>query len=332
MHRRELMMDTDDHYLHALADSAQADRPADSARTVIATLVDCAAEVAEARLLVRSIRAFGGAFSNSPVYVFHPAAANLPKHAFESEATRVIPIEIKHPNKPYRFAYKALASATAEAMIEPGIASLVWLDCASLCLEPPVLFDISPKYDLAVRPVHIRNVGSLASEQLDDFWKVVYRSVGIDELPNETVESFMDKQIIRPYFNCCAYVINPALGILGRWWDCFQDLVGDIAFQSGPCSDELHQIFLHQAVFSALIVKYVAWDRIRPLPPSYWYPLHLHTELTEAGRALSGADVVGILTDYISLDPSHPFFENCSESFRAWLAAQLNELNEVGRK
>jgi hypothetical protein len=52
-------------------------------------------------------------------------------------------------------------------------------------------------------------------------------------------------------------------------------MVSDQAFQAGPCRDELHQIFLHQAILSTLVAKLLDWERVRLLPPEYNYPLNL---------------------------------------------------------
>lgn len=52
-------------------------------------------------------------------------------------------------------------------------------------------------------------------------------------------------------------------------------MVTDEAFQAGPCRDELHRIFLHQAILSTLVAKQLDWERVRLLPPEYNYPLNL---------------------------------------------------------
>ena len=61
-------------------------------------------------------------------------------------------------------------------------------------------------------------------------------------------------------------------------------LVSNQAFQEAACRDELHQIFLHQALLSALVVKRLAWERVRLLPPEYNYPLNLLNEIPPERR------------------------------------------------
>jgi hypothetical protein len=174
-------------------------------------------------------------------------------------------------------------------MAGPDIRSLVWLSLDCLVISPPLLFDLGPSVgvapaDVAFRPVHHRNIGSPAHEPPDDFWQGVYRTVEVDDIPY-TVESFADEQVLRPYFNTHCFAFNPALGIGRAWWAVFKTMVSDEAFQAGPCRDELHQIFLHQAILSTLVAKLLDRERVRLLPPEYNYPLNLLDEMPLDHRA-----------------------------------------------
>jgi hypothetical protein len=90
-----------------------------------------------------------------------------------------------------------------------------------------------------------------------------------------TVESFVDGLTLRPYFNTHCFALNPAAGLARAWWESFRALVADEAFQVGACRDDVHKIFSHQAVLSALVAKQLPRDRLRLLPPEYNYPLNL---------------------------------------------------------
>lgn len=120
-----------------------------------------------------------------------------------------------------------------------------------------------------------RNVGVSVAEPLDDFWSRVFERVGIADT-DYSVESFVDGQKIRAYFNSHSYRVDPSVGLFRRWLECFEGLVLDTEFQVSSCSDDLHRIFLHQAVLSALTVAMIDSERIRILPPSYSYPYNLN--------------------------------------------------------
>jgi hypothetical protein len=71
-----------------------------------------------------------------------------------------------------------------------------------------------------------------------------------DEAPY-TTRSYIDGCELRPYWNTHCFAVDPAMGLLRAWREGFRAMVADSAFQAGPCRDVPHQVFLHQAVWSA---------------------------------------------------------------------------------
>jgi hypothetical protein len=227
-----------------------------------------------ARLVIDSLRAYGGALRDCPVWAFVLDPERV-SHALPGmQGVHRLPLVVEADSSSYLFAEKVYACATAEEMAGADVRSLVWLSLDCLVINPPLLFDLGTSFDAAFRPVHHRNVGSPAHEPLDGYWQGVYEALGIDEMPY-TVESFVDAQTLRPYFNTHCFAFHPARGLCRAWWEHFTAMVADQAFQAGPCRDELHQVFLHQAILSTLVAKMLDWERVRLLPPEYNYPLNL---------------------------------------------------------
>jgi hypothetical protein len=242
-----------------------------------------------ARIVVESLRAFGGRLRDSPVWAFVLDPDRVSCALPGIEGIQRFPLAVEEGFPPYPFAEKVYACARAEEMAGPEIRSLVWLSLDCLIINPPVLFDLGPSdtgppADAAFRPVHHRNVGSPAHAPPDAFWRDVYRALGIDDMPH-TVESFADGLTLRPYFNTHCFAFSPATGLGRAWWAHFKTMVANGAFQAGPCRDELHRIFLHQAIVSTLVAKQLAWERVRLLPPEYNYPLNLLNEMPPDRRA-----------------------------------------------
>ncbi len=241
-----------------------------------------------ARLVVESLRAFGGPLRDSPVWAFVSDSERVSHALPDIVGLHSFPLTLEEGFPPYPFAEKVWAFAQAEEMAGPEIRSLVWLSLDCLVVNSPRLFDLGPSADIApadaaFRPVHHRNIGSLAREPLDAFWQGIYHALGIDDMPY-TIESFVDRQTLRPYFNTHCFALNPALGVGHAWWVCFRKMVADRAFQTGPCRDAAHQIFMHQAILSTLIAKLLSWERVRMLPAEYNYPLNLLSEIPEDCR------------------------------------------------
>ncbi len=276
-----------------------------------------------ARTVIEGLRAFGGPLGTSPVWAFVLDADRAPQSLPGLEGVHRFPLALEESCPPYPGAEKVYACARAEEMAGPEIRSLVWLSLDCLVIRPPVLFDLGPASgaapaDVAFRPVHHRNVGSLAQEPLDGFWGGIYQALGIDDMPY-TVESFADGQTLRPYFNTHCFAFHPAAGLSRAWWAHFKALVTDEAFQVGPGHDELHQIFLHQAILSTLVAKMLPWQRVRILPPEYNYPLNLLNEIPPNRRAPTLNSLVNAV-----YEDTFPWGSiEVQESLRSWLLERL---------
>jgi len=106
-------------------------------------------------------------------------------------------------------------------------------------------------------------------------------------------------------------------------------LVCDQAFQLDACQDERHQIFLHQAILSALIVTHLDPERVRTLPPDYSYPYNLHQSVPLDRRALALNDLVCIAYEDRSLDPHVVHDIAVDEPLRSWLSARVKPMIEI---
>jgi hypothetical protein len=279
-----------------------------------------------ARIAVDSLRTFGGPLQDSEVWAFVLDPDRVSRALPGLEGVHRFPLAVEEGCPPYPFAEKVYACARAEEMAGPEIRSLVWLSLDCLIVNPPLLFDLGPASgaapaEAAFRPVHHRNVGSLAGEPLDGFWQGIYQALGIDDMPY-TIESFVDRQTLRPYFNTHCFAFHPAAGLGRAWWAHFRAMVADEAFQSGLCHDELHQIFLHQAILSTLLPKMLPWERIRLLPPEYNYPLNLLDEMPPDRRAPALNNLVNAV-----YEDAFPWGKiEIQEPLRSWLIDRLPDV------
>jgi hypothetical protein len=276
------------------------------------------------RLLIASLRAFGGEMSGCPFWVFDLAPQDRADQDFDSALAQVIPLDVPKDLLSYHFGDKVYACARAEQLAPAGVHALVWVDPSCLVVNPPLLYGLAGEIDAALRPVHIRNVGLPETEPLDAYWEKVYETVGVQDI-QAVVESFVDGQRIRAYFNTHAFAVNPAEGLLHAWLEGFEKLAGDQEFQAGTCQDNLHQIFLHQAVLSALLAVWLAPERLRILPPDYNYPYNLHQSLSPDRRAAALNDLVSFTYEGRSIIPADVADIEIREPLRSWLAQHAPE-------
>jgi len=282
---------------------------------IFVTVVNSPAEAVQATFMIGSLRTFGGDLRDSEVLVFLPRGdqpGDLPKQ----EHVTLLPLEMEEPFGQFALADKVFACAKAEEKYGARADSLAWINLDCLFVNPPVLFELDTEHHAAFRPVHLRNVGSLVGESLDEYWQKVYACVEVSESPY-SVESFVDARLIRPYFNTHCFSINPALGVLQAWRKYFEMLVTDVDFQAGPCGDELHRVFLHQVVLSALVMKMVDHRRLRMLPPAYSYPLHLQEKIPPSRRIASLNSTVCTVYEDANVLSSIVV----EEPLKSWLAA-----------
>lgn len=275
-----------------------------------------------ARLVLDSLRTFGGRLADCPVWIFLLDPDNVPRAFPGIHGVEFHPLKIPAGYPNYPFIEKVYACYQAEAMATQNINSLIWLNLDCLIVNPPVLYELSPAIDAAFRPVHHRNVGSPINEPPDDFWDGIYQVLEIDEVLF-TVESFADQQILRPYFNTHNFSVRPQKGIFQAWWDYFNRMINDTEYQSKACSDPLHQIFLHQAILSGLIMKMLDFDRIRILPATYNYPLNLQDEIPAERRVDVINQLVTPVYEDISIHPHDLKDFKVYEPLRSWLIERL---------
>ncbi len=298
-------------------------------RAIFITKVRTSAGKAAARLLIESLQAFGGELSGCPVWVFASAPQNESCGDLAGGQVQVFPLPVPDAIRQYPFGDKVLACARAEALAPAGVRSLIWLDLECLVVQPPLLFDLGDECDAALRPVHLRNVGLPPFEPLDAFWKGICVELGIDDV-HSTVYSFIDHQPLRAYFNSHGLSVRPECGLFRRWYGHFERLVSDRQFQAAACQDEKHQIFLFQALFSALVASSLDAQRIRLLPPTYNYPYNLHGRVPEEQRAAALNDLVCFTFEGRDLHPGAATDVEVREPLRAWLEARLTAAPQTG--
>ena len=270
----------------------------------------------DARLMIDSLRTFGGELAEVDFWVFVTDLDSA--RGLEGERTRPQPLTIPDLVSAYPLGKKVAACARAEELAPAGTRSLVWVDAAYLFCQPPTLFALGTDCEAAFRPVHIRNVGLPPSEPLDAFWGGIYAALGVDDTP-ATVTSFVDGQLLRAYFNSHAFAVNPALGLMTRWYAVFQELVGDARFQITACADDAHQVFLFQAILSALVATSIEPCRLCLLPPTYNYPYNLHERVPVENRPAALNDVVSFTYDERDIHPEAVTDIRIHEPLRSWI-------------
>ena len=242
-------------------------------RIIFATFVSDESDQFCTRLLIDSLRAFGGTMSQSRFMVFS-VDQKPDARIISCESVDFFTLNGKNQEAQYYFADKVRAWAQAESFAKEHFNTLVWIDPVCLVINPPTLFSLDNETLAAFRPVHIRNIGQLFRSDLDQFWHSIFSQCQISE-PLFPVTSFIDSQEIYPYFNTHCFSINPKMGVLEKTLGHLNILNSNQEFMNNCCSNELYKIFLFQSVLAVTLLKETTKNQIRLLTPDYSYPLHL---------------------------------------------------------
>jgi len=285
---------------------------------IFLTMVHSPAEKIGAKLLIQSLRQFGGEMRYCPFWLFESDMAQGSCTDLIPLNVEVFSLEANNATKHYIFSSKVSACHQAEKMAPPATRVIIWMDTNCLIVQPPLVFDLGDTFDAAVRPVHIRNVGLTREDPIDQYWRGVYSAIGVDDIPG-AVDSFVDGQRLRPYFNSHAFAINPALGLMRKWSEKFESLVSDRDFQEHACKDDLHQIFLFQAILSAMLATSIPSERLQILPATYNYPYNLHDRVPTGKRAQSFNELVCFTYEDRVIQPDTVTDIQIHEPLRSWL-------------
>ncbi len=287
------------------------------------TIATCATDPTQVRnvaLLLASLRRFGGSLADVPVVVGVDESVREQASPLERPGVRLAPLELPVEARGYPYAYKAYAAAQAETLVADSTDSLIWLDAEILVLAPPTPLVLDGGHAVAMRPVYLRNAIGLAPDQpVDPYWAAILADNHLKAAQLPVVETEVDRQQVRGYFNCGAIAVRPSLGLFREWARQMTLRLADADYQRTACADGLHRVFLHQAVLSAITVARTSPEQWRWLPRECGYPLHLRSQLPADQRVTRLADLSVVLHENVITQPGALDGIEVSAELRAFL-------------
>jgi len=245
-------------------------------RLTFATYAETVDELHNACRFARSLRTFGGRFSDAPLLLFIP---NDLKVGDEQTLGRLqsLGVTLKTSSTPekakwFYYAGKVHAAGEAEAIVDGEADVLVWLDEDTVLLDEPSDFELAEDFDFAYVPVMHNRSGSLLAQPPDAFWSRIYELLSITDDVLFPMLTPADKQTIRAYFHVGLMVVRPKKGILRKWVKDFEKLYSDQTLVEMCKADVNKRIFLHQTAMMG-VVSIVSRDNMIPLSRRYNYPI-----------------------------------------------------------
>jgi hypothetical protein len=211
---------------------------------------------------------------HSPILILYPDHKPLPEKfttALKEIPAHLILFHIPEPFRGFPFAPKVFAAAHAEQYTESDL--MAWLDSDTLILEPPTAFILPPEKMMAGCPAHLKNISSLASEPIDDFWRNIYSKTPAEKI--FTLTTRVDRVDVCAHFNAGCLVVRPKAGLLSAWKKRFEQTAMADGFQPYYEKAPIYAIFIHQAILSAVLMECLSENEILILPENYNYPVFL---------------------------------------------------------
>ncbi len=272
----------------------------------------------EAIVLCESIRRFGGATAQAPIYAFTPRPHKLPEPGTLERLRELDVTQVDEPLEGLRDELptfnKVYACAWAERELEHG--TLVFLDTDSVILNEPTEL-LEGDWVAAARPVDRRIAGSRGKGKNEPFWQRMYEALDVKTEP--FVETAVGNMRIRAYWNSGLIAVKREAGLFARWqWALDTLMEKDIIYFR-------MEKFMDQISWAGASADYA--DRTRTLSATYNYPLRQRGGLPDESRDLDLDEIVQLhyrlflhLPDPLAMveppfDPSTPQYE--------WLAERV---------
>jgi len=286
----------------------------------------------DALRLARSIRTFGGEFCFSPIWMISQRSEeDLPvatRQELFSVGARLVTFDMDPGAVNFPFADYVTAAGITEGLAQ-GVASiLVMLAADTLVLQAPTELILPRGKSLGACPVHLKLLGSGFTDPVDDFWGLIYHHCQVEVGRIFAMQTIVDEQTVRAYFNAGLLVVRPERGLLRAWQADFDALYHLAEFEAFYQQSELYKIFMHQMVLAGSILSLLKAEEFQQLPFEMNYPLHLHTRVAVHNSPKRLDQLITCrYEDYAAFfgDPHVDGLIQISNPLKDWLHAQIKQ-------
>jgi hypothetical protein len=231
------------------------------------------------RLLVESIRAFGGRLSGIALWCLAPQVKRALSSSFcgalKAAGVELHPFRVDSDMLRFPLAADVEAAAHAEAKAAGRFGLLAWLGANTLVLREPGHFILPRNKQAGYCPVHHVNIGPATDQPLAPFWTRVYQACRVPPDRLFSMETHVDARTVRAYFNATSLVVRPDRGLFRAWQGKFFGSYRKAEFLELYKMDERYPVFMHQAMLASVILAMFDREDLVQLPGTYNYPLHL---------------------------------------------------------
>jgi hypothetical protein len=219
------------------------------------------------KLLVSSLRKYGGILKDVPICSYQPRkdfpVSKETIKFFEKNNVHFIDLDLNKQFKTFGFANKPIVCSHAENNLKSEI--LVFLDSDILFLNEPADFLLNSEHDIILKPVGNKNIG--AENEADPnytYWQKIYEYLNVENI--NYVNSFVDNKRMLAYWNSGHIVTKREKGVFNAWEQNFINTINEQIFAP-------NFYFTEQFVLSATVSAMNL--RVKEFQKQYNYPVRL---------------------------------------------------------
>jgi hypothetical protein len=283
----------------------------------------------DALRLARSIRTFGGEFCFNPIWMLSQKSeddlSDSTRQELFSLGARLITFDLDPGAVNFPFVDYVTAAGIAEGLAQGETSFLVMMASDTLVLQTPSACRLPSGKSLGGCPVHLKLLGSGYNDPVDEFWRLIYHYCKVDVEHIFSMQTIVDEQLVRAYFNAGLLVVRPERGLLRAWQAEFDGLYRLPDFEAFYQQNELYKFFMHQVVLAGSILSLLKPEEFQQFPFAMNYPLHLHTKVAAARRPASLNQLITCrYEDYAEFfgDPDVDSLIRIDKPLKDWIHAQ----------
>lgn len=242
---------------------------------------------AQSKLLIYSIRKFGGIIKDADIFSYKPRKGKSLKKStiafFEKYNVVNNDLELNRDYPNYPLANKPIVCAHREELSLADI--LIFLDSDAFFLHSPDFITNIKPGQLFMRPVDVKNIGTdiLFSDTNGGYWQKLYNELGVHN--HRTINTTVDNKEILEYYNSGMIVSTVSNGLFKNWKINFDRVM------SMKLKPNQGLFFVEQSVLSATISEMKL--KVSPLPKEFNFPIHMSENVKNPSYLIDRLSDVG---------------------------------------
>lgn len=277
----------------------------------------------KARLLIDSIRTFGGEAKNSKIWAVKPRKGkSLSKETLNFLKEKNVEIIEKNLNTHwhmYGLANKIYATAYVEKKFGKDYETLLFLDSDTIVIDEIDVDILEGRYDVAIKPLDGEYLALKETDKISPFWEMIYKKCSVSTGKIWKVKTTVNHLDILAYFNSGVIFSNAGSSLFTKWLENFKLFSTDKrAYQLG----HLEYYFLEQALLSGTILGCLPQNKVKILDNRFNYSINFHRQLeNEEGNNKANIKIIHYHSSfYENWKENLPFI---SPELNSWLHQRL---------